>query len=193
MYRNSSFTGNISPKSPKSILANAILDLRKRNARTLYTTFGDIVHHQIGNLPLSDAALDFVAQIPGILKEWQADGILPTDPTHEVNDSLLDLRATLGASPGAFSGYAGLKANSISQGSLEISRGPLGRLSVKVWRRNNDGYEIGLGRRGCVLDASPAMSTCLFAVRDAEIALAAIRDILRAPDVLVRAGARKRF
>ncbi len=190
MHRNSSITGNT---SSKSILANAILDLRKRNVSRLYSTCGDVVHRQVGNLPLSDAAFDFVFQVPGLLKEWQADGILPTELTHEVNDTLLDLRATLDASPGAFSGYADLKANSISQGSLEIIRGPLGRLSVKVWRRNDDGYEIGLGRRGCVLDASPAMSTCLFAVRDAESALSAIRDILWAPDVWVRAGARKKF
>lgn len=179
--------------SPKTTMTAGILVPGKGGAIRLHVSCSDLVHEQIGQLPLSETAITWLRQIPGILDTCWKHGIPRKQQTNKVRDTLQDLRAALEVAPAAFSGCANLKANSIRVGSLVIAKGPYGYLGVQVWRRDDDGYERGLGPQGCVLGASPAKATSFFADQHAEPALTLIRDILCAPDVLIRACAREKF
>lgn len=148
---------------------------------------------QVGTLRLTEQAINWLRQVRQVLDKTFARGIPHTQLTNDLRNTIHDLGTTLEAAPVTFGGYAALRANSFSQGSLWITRGPFGGLSVKVWRCDEDGFERGLGHQGCMLGAGPKRCTPLFAAHDAERALTVIRDILCAPDVLVRACAREKF
>ena len=145
-----------------------------------------VVRGSVRPLPISSSAAEFLHSLGQILSEASLQNLGSEQRSELALDGVVDLLETLSEAHTVFSGATMLKADSC-QGALTIRRNQGAYWLVWVRRQFGRGSAEYFGSDGYILCVSENGS-CWFDEDDATAALRTIRNILNAPDLMLRSA-----